>query len=63
MKQNFACVAEAVAFFYERGYVTLDSSTTDNRRVMYKEGKDQLLAPMVEIMKVGFLEVEANYLK
>ena len=58
----FSCVAEAVAHFYIKGYITLDSSTTDTRRVMYKPANDQLLSPMVEIMKTGFLEVKTRYL-
>lgn len=61
----FVSIAEAVAHFYEKGYVTyvtLDSSTTETRRVMYKPGSDQLLSPMVEIMKSGFLEVKTRYL-
>ena len=58
----FVSIAEAVAHFYEKGYVTLDSSTTETRRVMYKPGLDQLLSPMVEIMKSGFLEVKTRYL-
>lgn len=58
----FVSIAEAVAHFYEMGYVTLDSSTTETRRVMYKPGSDQLLSPMVEIMKSGFLEVKTRYL-
>lgn len=60
--RQFACMAEAVANYYMAGYTTLDSSTTDTRRVMYKEGDDQLLAPLVELRKVGFLLVEARYL-
>ena len=59
---NFACIAEAVCYYYEKGYVTLESSSTDIRRVMYKPGNDQLLSPMVEIMKTGFLEVKSRYL-
>jgi hypothetical protein len=59
---TFACIAEAVAYFYHRGYITLDSSTTETRRVMYKPGQDQLLSPMVEIMKMGFLEVKTRHL-
>jgi hypothetical protein len=58
----FVSIAEAVAYFFEKGYVTLDSSTTETRRVMYKPGPDQLLSPMVEIMKSGFLEVKTRYL-
>jgi hypothetical protein len=60
--KTFACMAEAVAFYVDQGYSTLDSSTTDTRRVMYKTGDDQLLAPMVELLKVDFLLVEARYL-
>lgn len=60
--RQFACMAEAVATYYMAGYTTLDSSTTDTRRVMYKEGDDQLLAPLVELRKVGFMLVEARYL-
>jgi hypothetical protein len=59
---KFTCIAEAVAYFFERGYITLDSSTTPNRRVMYKPGEDQLLSPMVEILKIGFLSVQSRYI-
>jgi hypothetical protein len=62
MKTSFCCIAEAVAYFYDLGYETLESSSTIDRRVMYKPGDDQLLAPMVEIMKHGFLDVKARYL-
>jgi hypothetical protein len=62
MKTSFCCIADAVAYFFGRGYVTLESSSTDDRRVMYKTGDDQLLSPMIEIMRVGFLEVKARYL-
>ncbi len=58
----FVSIAEAVAYFFEKGYVTLDSSTTETRRVMYKPDPDQLLSPIVEIMKSGFLEVKTRYL-
>jgi hypothetical protein len=48
---TFACMAEAVAHFYNQGYVYLN------------EGADgATLAPMVELMKVAFLTVEARYL-
>ena len=60
--KTFACMAEAVAFYFNQGYTTLDSSTTDTRRVMYKAGDAQLLAPMVELLKVDFILVEARYL-
>ena len=61
MKTEFACIAEAVAYFYNRGYETLDSSTEVGvRRVMYKPGDDQLLCPMIEILKTGFLKVECR---
>jgi len=59
---TFSCIAEAVAYYYNKGYVTLESSTTGIRRVMYRPGKDQLLSPMVEIMKTGFLEVKTRYM-
>lgn len=59
---TFVCMAEAVAYFLYKGYVTLETSSTDIRRVMYKPGSDQLLSPMVEIMKTGFLEVKTRYL-
>lgn len=58
----FVCIAEAVAYYMDKGYVTLESSTTTDRRVMYKPEKDQLMSPMVEIMKTGFLEVKTRYL-
>ncbi len=60
---TFACIAEAVAHFYNLGYTTLDSSTTSTRRVMVKEGEGQLLCPMIEIMKMGFLEVKTRELR
>lgn len=66
MKSEFACMAEAVAYFYNRGYTALPDATGYDydgsvwRRVMIKDGADQLLAPMIELTKEGFLLVVAR---
>ena len=63
---TFACMAEAVAHYYNMGYKTLNTSKstedgTTIRRVMIKN-PEQMLSPMVEILKVGFLKVEVREL-
>jgi hypothetical protein len=58
---TFACMAEAVAHFYNQGYVYLNEGADGARRVMVKDD-GTTLAPMVELMKVAFLTVEARYL-
>jgi hypothetical protein len=65
MKTEFACVAEAVAYYYNRGWSTEVSNFSTNhyvRRVMAKPGEDQLLCPMVEITKNGFLSAKVEFL-
>jgi hypothetical protein len=66
-QMTFVTMVEAVAHFFDMGYVTLDSSTTERRRVMYKPGDDQLLSPMVElrvgkIKNTDFVIVESRFL-
>jgi len=56
---TFVCVAEAIAHFYKLGY-TSTCHRTGERVVMFKPGNDQLLCPMIEINKTGFLTVEAK---
>lgn len=55
--ETYACMAEAVAEYTKRGYETL--SVNGPRRVMIKN-PEQNLAPMVELLKVRFLHVEAR---
>jgi hypothetical protein len=50
-------MAEAVAEYVKRGYQTL--SVNGARRVMIKN-PEQMLAPMTELLRVGFLHVEAR---
>jgi hypothetical protein len=63
MKTKFASVAEAVGHYYSQGYEILESSTSrlsdgsTYRKVMFRPGDDQLLCPMIEIIKEGFLDV------
>ena len=51
--ETYACMAEAVAEYANRGYETL--SVEDQRRVMIKDREQ-----MVELLKIGFLHVEAR---
>lgn len=51
--KKFACVAEAVAEYYNAGYVT--RAMDDTCRYMVNDKTKQ----MVLITKVGFLDVEA----
>lgn len=51
-QQEFASMAEAVAYFYNQGYVTIGG-----------DDKDRLMVRGVErvmLMKVGFMEVVAE---
>lgn len=59
---SFACVAEAVAHFYNLGYVTKEETMTSTYRMMHKPGKENILAPMVAIVKHGFLDVKVYFL-
>ena len=54
---NFACVAEAVAHFYERGYETTE--THSGYRIM----RNLDTGDLVEIIKTNFLEVKAYLLQ
>ena len=55
--ETYACMAEAVAEYVKRVYQTLN--VNGPRRVMIKH-PEQLFSPMVELLQVGFLHVEAR---
>jgi len=56
--ETYACMAEAVAEYAKRGYQTLN--VNGPRRVMIKHPDPLWLTPMVELLQVGFLHVEAR---
>lgn len=60
--ESFASMAEARAHYYKQGYVNLEGSCTPNRYVVHRPEPDQLLCPLIELLKVGFLKVQVTEL-
>lgn len=58
---TFGYMHEAISYYAERGYVSLDGCTTETRRVMYNPTPGGL-APLIELYRVGFLEVRVRFL-
>lgn len=58
--KNFACIAEAVAFYFKQGYVTIDESS--NSQIMIKKIDGRKCGEVI-INKEGFLNVSAEALE
>ena len=56
MTKKFVCIAEAVAYYYSRGYEGEQVYNAKLERIMWRESD----GTMVAIKSVGFLDVEAR---
>jgi hypothetical protein len=63
-KLKFVCVAEAVAHFYKKGFITneFESRVEDNKRIRVMVSPSNP-REYVEIIHGGFLDVSALYHK
>lgn len=58
---TFGYMHEAISYYTDRGYITLDNCTTQNRRIMYNPSPGVLI-PLIELHRTGFLQVEVRFL-